>query len=432
MANVLLTTRCNLRCAYCFAQERLQENRNQVMPLADAGKVMAFLKRSGHPIFRAMGGEPTLHPQFPAILEMALREDMRVDVLSNATWPEEYNALFARVAPRRLFFLLNIDHPSSYAPHLWRRIVTNLASVAERGTVTLSFNIFEKEPRCDYLFDLIREHKIDKVRMSFSLPVVGVHNACLSMDELKQMGPFVVDFARRAAALGVTAQLDNAFPLCIFSHEQAGELLMKGVFELRRNARCEPIIDIGPDLSVWCCFCLSRLWNRHLDEFENLQAIQAYYRGVWGAFQGRLFPMEECDTCPYRERWGCQGGCLSYTILKHGENACAAAETRPDGYRDDVRFALSPELEVRRYDLPAESVALRRRGTREEIELDGPLQKLLPVLDGRHLGSELVDRLAGDELQESDGPVAEFAKRASRQAARGLLAELQRQGVITE
>jgi MoaA/NifB/PqqE/SkfB family radical SAM enzyme len=141
MANVLLTNRCNLRCAYCFAQERLQENRNQVMALADVAKVIGFLKRSDHPIFRAMGGEPTLHPEFPRIVEMALGDEMRVDVLSNATWPEDYNDLFRRISPRRLFFLLNIDHPDNYAPAQWERIERNLAAVAARESVTLSFNL---------------------------------------------------------------------------------------------------------------------------------------------------------------------------------------------------------------------------------------------------------------------------------------------------
>ncbi|MGA2262786.1 MAG: radical SAM protein [Acidobacteriota bacterium] len=431
MANVLLTTRCNLHCAYCFAQERLQENRNQVMTLADAAKVIGFLKRSGHPIFRAMGGEPTLHPGFPAILQMALEQDMRVDVLSNATWPDSYNALFRRVSPRRLLFLLNIDHPDSYSPHVWRRIQNNLEAVAGRGTVTLSFNIFEKQPRYEYLLDLIRAHGINKLRMSFSLPVVGVHNACLSLDDLKEMGSFVVDFVHQVEALGVNAQLDNAFPLCIFNHEQAGELLTKGVFDLQRNARCGPIIDIGPDLSVWCCFCLSHLWNRHLDEFENLQAIEDFYKQAMSAYQGRLFPLDECHQCRYREVWGCQGGCLSYTILKHGDMAYGTEPAGADGWRDDAILALSPGVEIERYDLPVESFAVRHKGSRVEMEVDASLHTLLEMLDGTRPAGQVIERFAERGIDPKiDGPVAEFAARATQQAARNLLLELRRQGFI--
>ncbi len=329
MANVLLTTKCNLHCSYCFARERLEEGHHEVMTLEDAAKVIQFLKRSGHPIFRAMGGEPTLHPLFPTILAMALAEGMRVDLLSNATWPEAYNALFARVSPRRLYFLLNIDHPVHYSPHVWQRIERNLAAVAGRGTVTLSFNLFEPQPSFDYLLDLIRTYGINKLRLSFSLPVVGTHNSHLALDECKKMGPFVVDLIRKVEALGVNAQMDNAFPLCVFNYEQAGELLMKGVIDLKRNAHCEPVIDIGPDLSVWCCFCLSRLWNRRLDEFEDLQAMQEYYKQGMEIYQGRLFPMDECGECRYRQQWGCQGGCLSYTIMKHGDVTAVEPTVEP-------------------------------------------------------------------------------------------------------
>ena len=57
---------------------------------------------------------------------------MRVDLLSNATWPESYNELFNRISPRRLFFLLNVDHPDRYPGKIWEKIQRNLAAVSGR------------------------------------------------------------------------------------------------------------------------------------------------------------------------------------------------------------------------------------------------------------------------------------------------------------
>ncbi|HUH61794.1 MAG TPA: radical SAM protein, partial [Terracidiphilus sp.] len=319
MANVLLTTRCNLHCPYCFAQEKLSEGQKLSMSIGDVEKVMDFLVRSNHPLFRVMGGEPTLHPEFPRILELALRKGMRVDVLSNATWPASYNELFRRTSPRRVVFLLNIDLPQRYAPNIWQRIEQNLAAISDRGSITLSFNIFEKQPRYEYIFELTRKYGIDKIRMSFSLPVVGADNACLKLEDYKEMAPFVVEFARRAEQEGVQVRMDNAIPLCMFTNEQAGELLLKGVIELERNMRCSPVIDIGPDLRVWCCFCLSKMWNRHLDEFENLDQIRAYFQNAMSLYQDRLYPLEACNNCRYRDQWRCQGGCLTHTVMKYGE-----------------------------------------------------------------------------------------------------------------
>ncbi|HUI41770.1 MAG TPA: radical SAM protein [Terriglobia bacterium] len=435
MANVLLTTKCNLHCVYCFAQEKMRDSRNQTMSVSDAAKVIEFLKRSGHPVFRAMGGEPTLHPQFPRIMQMALEAGMRVDILSNATWPESYNALFNRVSPRRLFFLLNIDHPDNYPPKIWDGIQRNLAAVAAFGNVTLSFNIFETEPRYDYILELARQYSIDKVRMSFSLPVVGAQNACLKLEDYKRMGPFVVEFARRAGEAGIEARMDNVVPLCIFTPEQAGELLLKGVVDLKRNARCEPIVDIGPDLKVWCCFCLSKLWNRRLDEFQNLQEIQAYYRQAMGLYQGRLYPMDKCATCRYREQWGCQGGCLTFSVMKHGELALERppAPAENDGWQPAAFLALSPDVEIQHYDLPEDSYAVFDKTSGLEMELDASFQPLIAMLNGQHPAQEVVDRFVEcSRKPRPEGLVAAFAERALKQGAQELLVGLWHQGFLVE
>jgi len=405
------------------------------MSLGDVGKVIAFLKRSDHPIFRAMGGEPTLHPQFPRIIQLALEEDMRVDVLSNATWPDSYNTLFNRIPPRRLFFLLNIDHPDNYPPKLWERIQRNTAAVAGRGNVTLSFNIFEAKPRYEYVLELIKKHRIDKVRMSFSLPVLGAENRCLKLEDCRRMGPFVIEFVRQAGQLGVEVRMDNAVPLCIFNYEQAGELLMKGVLDFKRNARCEPIVDIGPDLRVWCCFCLSKLWNRHLDEFQNLQEVQAYYRRAMSLYQGRLYPMDECQECQYRKLWGCQGGCLSYTILRHGELALepAPAPQPGDGWQPEAVLGLSPEVEVQHYDMPRDSYTVYHRGSGLEMEVDASFQPLLSLLNGKYSAQQVADQFAeSNRNPEVEGPVADFAARALKEGAKDLLLGLLHQGFVVE
>ena len=45
MANVLLTTKCNLSCPYCFAQERLGDDHKLAMSISNVEKVIEFLKR---------------------------------------------------------------------------------------------------------------------------------------------------------------------------------------------------------------------------------------------------------------------------------------------------------------------------------------------------------------------------------------------------
>lgn len=435
MANVLLTTRCNLKCPYCFAQERLSDGHKLTMPMSNVEKVVDFLKRSGHPYFRLMGGEPTLHPEFPVIVQKGLEAGMRVDVLSNATWPENYNSEFQRISPRRLFFLLNIDHPDRYLPKIWERIERNLTAVCERGSVTLSFNIFETEPRYEYILRLTEQYRIDKVRMSFSLPVVGATNAYLKLEDYKAMAPFVVEFVRRAEQHGVQVRMDNAVPLCMFTYEQAGELLLKGAVDLQRNLHCEPVIDIGPDLSVWCCFCLSKMWNRHLDDFNNLEEMLAYYRKAMGLYQSRLYPMDECYECRYRELWACQGGCLTHAVMKHGELSLEDPEAlSSDCWKPGAVLALSADAEIRRYENPEISYAVYNKVSGLELEVDASYEGLLQALNGRYSAGQVIDRFIGESTpnSQSPGPLEQLTHDALAQGANELLLGLLQQGFLEQ
>lgn len=434
MANILLTSACNLSCKYCFARERMLTKRRQQMSMEDVCKVIRFLKKSEFPLFRAMGGEPALHPRFPEIVELALREGMRVDVLSNATWGDHCIELFDRIPPSRINFLLNIDHPDNYRPKQWARIEQNLASLPERRNVTLSFNIFERRPRCDYIFDLTRRYGFRSIRMSFSLPVYGGGNTYLELDETRELAPFVMKFVEQAEGEGVDVRLDNVVPLCIFSEEQAGRLMLAGALDLNRNSRCEPIVDIGPDLSVWCCFCLSPLYNRRLDEFECLQEIDDFYRGILRHYQSELVPWEECRECKLRERWSCQGGCITYSLIKHPERvAVKPPESARPGLDSEAFLRVAGGVVVKRYDLPRDCFVLSQEPGGLELELEGarfaPLESLL---DGSRTAGEIRELCAGGNGGPEGSPLDAFVDRIETEGYEALLAGMLEHGFLEQ
>lgn len=394
MPNILLTTRCNLSCKYCFAQEKLSSSRMN-MPMENVQRVIDFLKRSEFPIFRVMGGEPTLHPQFNEIIQTAIAAGMRVDVLSNATWTESTAALFARIPPKYLMFLLNIDHPDNYTPKKWSLIQRNLAALEGRGGITLSFNVFEKQPRSDYILDLAQRYDFKYIRLSLSLPVLGAGNVYLPVEELHEVAPFVMRFVAEAEARGILVQFDNAVPLCIFDEAQIGYLLSHGIYDLNRNIRCDPIIDIGPDLTIWSCFCLSALKNRKLDEFQTLADAQSYYRKVWGVYQDTVYPMDQCYHCYYREKWGCQGGCLTYAIMKDHGGRYAAEQPEPcaDHLDSGLVLCLAEDVRVFHYDLPKPTFVFRKTSANLDFEIDAAFAPVLPLLDGQHTLDEIIGAL---------------------------------------
>jgi MoaA/NifB/PqqE/SkfB family radical SAM enzyme len=426
MPNILISTNCNLSCTYCFAKEKMQDKAHQEMSLDNVCKVISFLKRSGDLNFRMMGGEPTLHPQFRDILFLALKEGMHVDLLSNGTWPPEYNDWLTRISPSNLFFLLNIDHPDRYPIGLWKRIEKNLAVIGNRKGVSLSFNIFNKNPKFEYILDLAKTYNIHNIRLSFSLPVLGAYNERLDLEEYGFVSDFIIKFVRQGEDQGIEVRLDNAVPLCAFSYDQIGELILKGALDLGRNARCKPVVDIGPDLSVWCCFCLSKLDNRHLDEFNNIQDIQQYYQRMLNIYQENIFPMEKCFNCKYKILWGCQGGCITFSIERHGLGCDGIQQLKKtSSFMDENAVPiLADNVHIMKYEIPKESYVLRNNVTGAEIEIGTGFLPLISLLDGKHTFRELVEAIVElNHHDESDDAMDIFERQIQEECYRNLLFE---------
>lgn len=433
MANVLLTTGCNLACPYCFAKEKLESRRRRDMRLEDLDKLLAFFRRSDYKLFRVMGGEPTTHPDFVAIIRRALAEDLRVDVLSNATWNNECAELFTHVSPRRLYFLLNLDHPDRYRGRMWERIESNLARLPHPGNVTLSFNIFERQPRYEYLLDIARRYRIQTIRLSFSLPILGAANQCLALEDYRDLAPFVLRFVDEAEAQDVQVQMDNAVPLCIFDDAAIGRLVLHGVLDLQRNARCEPVIDIGPDLSVWCCFCLSAIHNRRLEDFENLQQVKQYFSGILSRYQRELTPLHECNDCPHRRRWGCQGGCITHSILRHKERCpeFVLPEEDPFQVSKDALVRLADGTTLRRYSVPDDCLVLEGSADGVQVELSGSLfAPVETMLDGSHSLGTIIRSCQNTQTNGEESPLDLFVNEEQVRGVEDALIGLIRQGLL--
>lgn len=227
------------------------------------------------------------------------------------------------------------------------------------------------------------------------------------------MADFIIAFSRLAASRGVEVHLDNAVPLCIFSNEQAGELLLKGVLDLSRNSRCKPIIDIGPDLSVWPCFCLSNFDNRHLNEFVTIQEIVQYYENALRVYQDEVFPMDKCYGCDLRVRWGCQGGCTTFSVEKYRQEADAVSHSRRSllDRKKDAIIELGDNVTIKKYGIPHETIMMKNEITGAEVELGSGFKPILFFLDGRHTLSEVSNALlARYKKNVNDRPLDIFEK----------------------
>jgi MoaA/NifB/PqqE/SkfB family radical SAM enzyme len=407
LVNLLITMRCNRACSYCFAKEKLQEysttNRVLDITLDDVNKVLTFLTKSNCNALQLAGGEPTLHPKFEEILLTLVNKRISINVLSNATWDPELNALFAQISPLSLGFLLNIDHPKTYRSSEWETVETNLSALKERGNVTLSFNIFEKKPDYQYIFDLTSKYNLKTLRLSFSMPVNygNKKNVYLKIEEYKPTANYVIDFVKKAEALGAQVGMDNTVPICMFTPRQLSELLTKRVLDPSKNFVCKPAIDIGPDLSIWRCFGTSRLFNHHLLDFNSIEEIYDYYQRVSRLYQLKFFSLKECQNCTYAQQRLCQGGCIGFAEAKCEELGLTVQEPTNEELLK-TKFKISEKVTQHRYNLPEEITVFHFQDGGEMI-VSPSMADLLNLLDGKNtLGEAIAKKICSPDTKDEN------------------------------
>ena len=387
MVNLLITMRCNRACSYCFAKEKLHtystNNAATEISIENLEKVLQFLQKSNCDTLQLAGGEPTIHPKFKQILLTLLKQKITVNLLTNALWNPELNTLFDQISPDTLGFLLNIDNPKLYTNQEHKKLEENLTFLSKRGNVTLSFNLFEKEPDYSYIFDLITKYGFKNLRLSFSMPVnfQGKTNTYLQIKDYKAAAKHVMDFVHKAEHLGATVGMDNAVPICMFTSEELSELMVKEVVAPSRNFICYPAIDIGPDLSVWRCFGTSKLFNKKLDDFNSLKEMFDYYQRVSRLYQFKFFPLTECDKCEHAKKERCQGGCIGFAEAKCEELGISVSEPS-DKELLQMKPKLSNQVSIRRYSLPEETTTINFHDGCE-IRIPASIAELIAFFNGK-------------------------------------------------
>ena len=317
MANVLLTTYCNRNCAYCFAQGKVDLNRDKGDPSKNLSmdaleKIISFYKRSLLRRFSILGGEPTLHPQFTTLLDRVLAEPSfkMVLVFTNGLIPEPVLDYLENQQDDRLQIALNFNAPSVYPQEQLDHIEETLKRVGPK--VGLGINIYKAGQDYKYLVDAINEYDMVRhIRLGLTHPIVGAGNRYARRKDFPAIAEDIVAFAKVVERNNISFSFDCGFEFCMFSLEQHKTLLGCGI---RFTSRCDPIVDIGPDLNVWRCFPMLGDVCGKLDAFETRNDIIDHFNKKYGHIK-RMGNRPECPQCRYQATGLCSGGCLARTLI---------------------------------------------------------------------------------------------------------------------
>lgn len=314
MANLSLTSFCNRRCGYCFA------GLGSAAPLLrreDFRAALDLLEASGVREARLLGGEPTLHPEFPALVAEALERGFRIQVFSNGLMPEAALECLESLPPERCGVLLNLPPEGEQPPAERDRVRRAAGRLGARACPGV--NIHRRGMDLEFLLEWIASLGLaPAVRLGLAHPRLGEGNDHLHPKHYAAVGRQLTGFARRAVARAVRLDLDCGFVPCMFPPEF---FEITGLQAEEIGRRCAPIPDLLPGLEAAPCFALAPLHRIPVPEAGRAGAIRDRFAAAQGPLRSaRIY--RECDSCPWLARDACHGGCLAAALTRARGGSC--------------------------------------------------------------------------------------------------------------
>lgn len=309
--NVLLTSICNRKCQYCFADGKIDYNKknesNYNISVNNFKKILDFINPNDR--ISLLGGEPTLHRQFEDIIELLKQRKNHVNIFTNGIMPNKSLRVIEQTDPQQFSLTVNVNEPSENTGGQWRKVLKVLETVPKHSG--LGFNIYRPDFNASFLVDLCNQYDIRKnIRLGLAQPIVMESNAFVPTKLYPLVGKKIVELSELCDKSNISLGFDCGFVMCMFTERQLGKLISNNV---NIKFSCGPAIDIGLDLSVWSCFPLSKIHNTALEDYKTPQDIYNYYKAKLDMLYSNGIYNKCCD-CKYLHRKQCSGGCAAHII----------------------------------------------------------------------------------------------------------------------
>ena len=335
---VCVTYRCNLSCEACYAKGLLQAVGKADMSLEDFDRLTDHALELGWWKFRFLGGEPTIHPKFPEMLDICYRKRIDVSMPTNNLFPE---AVGLKFDPRRVRDLaINYSAYVGGTPEQKRTFRANLDLLRARG-VPFSFSyILKADGRDKGLEDLYRdleEYRPLYIRVSLELPAFYDESFKFKLEEAgKTIFSRVHEMLVHCAKLYVPFYIYRPMPICLFTGEQERRLAYYSRYVY--YSRCPltfpgrhgygMLVTVNPDLSTFPCASVFVRGPSIMEIKDRLEIHEFYADKLKPLFTKPL--AEACAGCghharfmtavnrrnllapsQFNDREMCQGGCIS-------------------------------------------------------------------------------------------------------------------------
>lgn len=321
MPNILLTQRCVRSCPYCFADKHMAESDStDILSWDNVVYLADFLHASGERRFPLLGGEPTLHPAFHEIVVYLVKRGFDVTVFTSGIMSdrklEQCDRMFKDLPDEKLGFVCNLNNPDQTPCSLAETEAVQRFLNLFGPRVVGGFNIYRVDFELDFLFRWIQEYGLKRViRLGIAHPIPGKRNLFIPIEQFDAVIERLWSYRPLFERLRVKPGLDCGFPMCRFTDEQLGWLYRH--VGGRYDFGCAPVLDIGPDMSVWPCFPLSSYQKKKVFEFDSVKQMHEFYKRFHDVARTEIAGIyPECDSCRARDDRLCCGGCLGHGLTQ--------------------------------------------------------------------------------------------------------------------
>ncbi len=329
MANIMMTDVCNLNCPYCFANEFVNKDRNEITEI-NFDKAVDFIVGDGsRTSVGLIGGEPTIHSKFEYFVRKLIHDERvkTVVIYTNGIAIDKYWDI---ITHNKVKLLINCNTPKDIGETNYKKLCENLEHLIVqkefKESVTLGINMYNADFEYEYILELLVKYHFNHVRVSITVPNVDEDRNIDAHSYFNRMKPRLFDFFYKLLENNIIPNFDcNKIPSCLISTPEldAFKKYLENAF-IRENisksnisntyVTCSPVIDIRQDLTAVRCFGLSEYTKVKIEDFKSIKDLEKHYIRTIDAYAYNTVYSEKCASCYDRDALKCSGGCLAFKI----------------------------------------------------------------------------------------------------------------------
>lgn len=311
MVNLVITTKCQKGCSFCFAVE--QRSAPQEMSVRSFEKIILFLKKSNIAHFKLLGGEPTTHSSFIKILSIIEKHGMSYTLVTNGLITDQ-NTLKAILNSVRLkhctHLLLNVAELQSTVQ---KKLILHMFNMLSKhcpitGSITLNHKR-SVDQEVKYIVTVLREFKgLKRLRVSLDFPATS--NAAEYILNNKTYGEKILKIYALCKQKKVELVSDCIVYPCNFDiAERQWQKLAINIAQF--SAKCIKIpLDIMPDSSYIHCYSAGNFGGKSIFAFKTFGELSRDINIRKVMILSKQKRNKRCLSCKWLKVKYCLGLCL--------------------------------------------------------------------------------------------------------------------------